>query len=114
MLAQQGVVLTIRGDEAQALVEGKRFGTMLPPQAIDRAARCYLPQPEHQVLVRIDRADAVMELQKDLLRQIFRERPVHQHAQRDAENAGLMQPHERGKSVAFAGARGGEQLVRLT
>jgi len=108
MLPQQRIVLAVGNCEPEALVQGKRFGTMLPPQPIDRAACCYLAQPEHQVLVRIDRADAVMELQKDLLRKILRERAVHQHAQRDAVNPGLVQPDERRKAGAFAGACGGK------
>jgi hypothetical protein len=65
------------------------------------------------VLVRIERADAVVELQKDLLRQILGKCPIHQHAKRNAENARLVQPDERRKTVALAGARGGKQLIGL-
>jgi hypothetical protein len=113
MLPQQWVVITLGSDEPEGLVEAERFGTMLPPEPIDRAARGYLPQPEHEVLVRIERAYAVVQLQKDLLRQILRECPVHQHAQGDAVNPALVQSDERRKSVALAGARGGKQLIRL-
>jgi len=112
MLPQQRVGVTLGSDEPEAFVETDRLATVLPAKPIDRTACGYLPQPEHQVLVRIERADAVVELQKDLLRQIFGQCSVRQHAQRNAENARLVQSDERRKSVALASARGGKQLIR--
>jgi hypothetical protein len=113
MVPQQRIGVTLGGHEPEALVERQCFGPVLPPELIDRAARCYLPQPEHEVLVRIDRADAAVELQKDLLRQILSECPVRQHAKRDTVNPGLVQSNERRKSGVLAGTCGGKQLIRL-
>jgi len=112
MLLQQRIIVTFGSGESETLVDAERFATMLLPQPVDRAACCYLPQPGYEVLVRIDRADAAMELQKDLLRQILRECPVHQHAKRNAVNPCLMQPDQCRKSVALTGTRGGKEFIR--
>src|SRR5882724_502011 len=68
MLPQQRIIITFGSNEPKVVIDRNRLHTMLLPQPVDGASRRHLPQPEHEMWMRLDRADAAMELQKDLLR----------------------------------------------
>ena len=115
MLPKQRIVLRRRCEQqlCRRFVERSLRNELLPSQAIDSPIRRHPPQPEHEVLVRLERAHASIHLQKHLLRQIFGKRPVQQHAQGNAVNQRLMQPDERSEARGAAGTRTGKRIFRL-
>ncbi len=74
----------------------------LSPTLINAAIRRNAPQPIYEVRRRLDRSQSLIELQKNLLGQVFRQRRVLQEMVGDTENHALVLPHKLGKSQGIA------------
>ena len=80
---------------------------------VDAAPRRHLPQPEEEMRARLDAIEVAIELQEDVLRDLFAAVAVGEEMPGDAEDHRLVLADDGGEGVAVAAARAAQDLFRL-
>lgn len=84
---------------------------LLPPRLVDAAMAGDLAQPEREVVGRFDRAQILMQIKKNFLRQLFRKRTVPQKMARHAENHTLVLTYNLLEGKLIAESRPFEPII---